>query len=46
MFSSLYSTNWPYQMAAAVVVLIPIVVVFFFAQKYFIEGIALSGLKG
>ena len=46
MFSSLYSTNWPYQMAAAVIVMLPIVVVFFLAQRYFIEGISLSGLKG
>lgn len=46
MFSSLYATDWPYQMAAAVVVMLPIVIVFFFAQRYFIEGITLSGLKG
>lgn len=46
MFSSLYSTNWPYQMAAAVIVMLPIVIVFFLAQRYFIEGISLSGLKG
>lgn len=46
MFSSIYGTNWPYQMAAAVVVLVPILVVFFFTQKYFIEGISLTGLKG
>ena len=46
MFSTIHSTNWPYQMAAVVVVMLPIVVVFFFAQRYFIEGIALSGLKG
>ena len=46
MFSSYFSTNWPYQMAAAVVVMIPIVVVFLFTQKYFIKGISLSGMKG
>jgi len=46
MFSSIYGTNWPYQMAAAVVVLLPILIVFFFTQKYFIEGISLTGLKG
>ncbi len=46
MFHSLHATNWPYQMAAAVVVMLPIVVVFFFAQRYFIKGITLTGLKG
>jgi len=46
MFSTHFSTNWPYQMAAAVVVMIPILVIFFFAQKYFIKGIVMTGLKG
>ena len=46
MFASIYGTNWPYQMAAAVVVLLPILILFFFTQKYFIEGISLTGLKG
>jgi multiple sugar transport system permease protein len=45
MFSSLYGTNWPYQMAAAVVVLLPILAVFLVMQRYFIEGISVSGLK-
>ncbi len=45
MFSSLYGTNWPYQMAAAVVVLLPILAVFILTQRYFIEGISISGLK-
>lgn len=46
MFHSLYAQSWPYQMAAAVTVMVPIIVVFFFAQKYFIRGIALTGVKG
>ena len=46
LFHSIYSTNWPYQMAAAVVVMLPIVVVFFFTQRYFVRGIALTGMKG
>ncbi len=33
-------------MAGTVTALIPIVVVFVFAQRYFIEGVTLSGLKG
>jgi len=45
-FSTLYATDWPHQMAAAVVVMLPIVIVFLFAQKYFVKGITLTGLKG
>ena len=45
LFHSIYSTNWPYQMAAAVVVMIPIVLLFFFTQRYFVKGIALTGMK-
>ena len=32
-------------MAGALISILPLVIVFFFAQKQFIEGIALSGLK-
>lgn len=45
-FSTLYGTDWPHQMAAAVVVMIPIVIVFLMTQKYFVKGITLTGLKG
>lgn len=45
MFSSLQGTNWPFQMAAAVVVLLPILILFMATQRYFIEGISLSGIK-
>ncbi|MDI6765981.1 MAG: carbohydrate ABC transporter permease [Bacteroidota bacterium] len=45
-FSSLYSTDWPHQMAAAVVVMLPVIIVFFIAQKYFVRGITLTGMKG
>jgi len=37
---------WPYLMAASTVVIMPVVIVFFFAQRTFIEGIAISGIKG
>lgn len=37
---------WPYLMAASTVVMLPVLVVFFFAQRTFIEGIAISGIKG
>jgi multiple sugar transport system permease protein len=45
-FSNLYATDWPHQMAAAVVVMIPVVIVFIAAQKYFVKGITMTGLKG
>ena len=38
--------NWPLLMAAAVVVMLPIIVVYLFTQRYFVEGIAISGVKG
>ncbi len=45
-FSSIYSDNWPLQMAAAAAATAPLLIVFFFAQKYFVRGIALTGMKG
>lgn len=41
-----YSTHWPLVMAAATIGLLPMLVLFFFAQKYFMHGIQLGGLKG
>jgi len=38
--------EWHLMRAASLVVLLPIVIVFFFGQKYFIEGVSLSGLGG
>ncbi len=45
-FQGLYTTNWTLLMAAAVIVLIPVLILYVFNQRYFIKGIALSGLKG
>lgn len=44
-FHSLYFTNWPYQMAAAVTAVIPVLILFLFTQRYFVRGIQLAGLK-
>jgi len=38
--------QWNLMMAASLVVLLPIILIFFFGQKYFIEGVSLSGLGG
>ena len=45
-FQGMYTAQWHLLMAASTVVLLPVIVLFFIAQKYFIEGIALTGLKG
>ncbi|HWQ13659.1 MAG TPA: carbohydrate ABC transporter permease [Roseiflexaceae bacterium] len=37
---------YPYLMAVSTIVTMPILLIFFFAQRAFIEGISLSGLKG
>ncbi|HEV7710754.1 MAG TPA: carbohydrate ABC transporter permease [Asanoa sp.] len=38
--------NWPLMMAASVVSLLPVVLVYICAQRYFVAGISLSGVKG
>ncbi|MFD1676253.1 carbohydrate ABC transporter permease [Alicyclobacillus fodiniaquatilis] len=45
-FLGQYTSNWQLVMAGALVTLLPMLIVFFFAQKTFIEGISLSGVKG
>jgi ABC-type glycerol-3-phosphate transport system permease component len=37
---------YPYLMAVSTIAAAPIIIIFFFAQRTFIEGIALTGLKG
>ncbi len=46
MFIAQYSAEYGLIMAASVVVLIPVLVVFLSLQRFFVEGIASSGLKG
>lgn len=46
MFISQYSAEYSLIMAASVVALIPVFIIFIFCQRYFIQGIATSGLKG
>jgi multiple sugar transport system permease protein len=40
------SVEWQLMMAATMAVIAPIVALFFVAQRYFIEGVTLTGLKG
>ncbi len=45
-FNSVYSRNLPGLMAASTVTMLPTVLLFFFAQKLFIQGVVISGIKG
>ncbi|MCL5947060.1 MAG: carbohydrate ABC transporter permease [Chloroflexi bacterium] len=45
-FQSEYGTQWTLMMAAAVMMILPMVVLFFAAQRFFIQGIQLTGLAG
>ena len=45
-FRDLYTTQWHYLMAASTAVTIPVIIIFFAAQRYFVQGIVLTGLKG
>lgn len=44
-FKSGFGTDWKAIMAASVMAILPPVVLYFVGQKYFVEGIVLSGLK-
>ena len=46
MFNSQYSSNYAQIMAAATVALIPVLILFIGLQRYFVEGVASSGIKG
>jgi multiple sugar transport system permease protein len=41
-----FGNNWPPLMATVVIATIPILVLYLFFQRYFVEGIAASGVKG
>ena len=44
-FLGQYTADWNLMMAAAVMVMSPVVLIFLLGQRYFIEGILLSGMK-
>jgi multiple sugar transport system permease protein len=45
-FKTQHHVQWNLTMAAAVIFMIPVIIIFFLAQRVFIEGIQLSGVKG
>lgn len=46
MFVSEYNVEFGKMMAGTSIALIPVIIVFFIGQKYFVEGIAMTGVKG
>lgn len=44
-FRSSFQVNWAYLMAASLTVALPVIILFFIAQREFIEGITLGGVK-
>jgi multiple sugar transport system permease protein len=45
-FQSQLSNSWDLLMAAATAMTLPVIILFFLAQRYFIRGIVMTGLKG
>jgi len=45
-FRNSRQTDWALVMAASTIFTVPLVVLFFFTQRYFLQGITLTGIKG
>ncbi|UVS78177.1 carbohydrate ABC transporter permease [Actinokineospora sp. UTMC 2448] len=45
-FKHLHHVEWNLVMAASLLVMAPVIIMFFFAQKAFIQGVTLTGVKG
>jgi len=45
-FRSTFDVSWDLQLAASTAMVLPVIILFFFAQRYFIRGIVMTGLKG
>ncbi|MEC0333207.1 carbohydrate ABC transporter permease [Paenibacillus macerans] len=46
LFQGTYSAQWHLMMAATAIIVLPSLAVFLVGQRYFVEGIAMSGVKG
>ena len=44
-FRTLHQVQWNLSMAATILVITPVILLFFFAQKAFVEGVTLTGVK-
>ncbi len=45
-FRGQYQVEWNLTMAASILFMIPVIVLFFLAQRVFVEGVTLTGVKG
>lgn len=45
-FMGQYNVEWGLLMAASVMAMVPVILVFVFGQRYFVQGVVLSGIKG
>ena len=45
-FVTEYNVEYGKMMAGTTIALVPVIIVFFIGQKYFVEGIAMTGVKG
>ena len=45
-FTYQHAGQWHYLMAASVMMTMPVIILFFALQRYFIEGVTLTGIKG
>jgi ABC-type glycerol-3-phosphate transport system permease component len=45
-YQGLFASQWHLLMAASLVVMLPCIALFFLAQRHFIEGVVVTGLKG
>ncbi len=45
-FATEYSVSYGPQMAAALISILPVLVIFIMGQRYFVEGVVASGIKG
>jgi multiple sugar transport system permease protein len=45
-FRSVMYNRWDLLMAASTAVTVPVIIIFFLAQRYFVQGVVLTGLKG
>jgi multiple sugar transport system permease protein len=46
LFRGLYVTDWTLMMAGSAIAIIPVLIVYIIGQRYIIEGVTLSGIKG
>ena len=45
-FRGAMTSQWHLLMAASTAMILPVILLFFFAQRYFVEGMVMSGIKG